>query len=158
MTTLYWLMSTSFKLNVIAIKPMRRNSINLLISLALMLIAGTLLILFGNTNAACLWIGVTLMGCGMSSTYPCMFGIMQQTVNVTPLLSSAATISFTLGEFSFPLLISLMMQENPGLLMWVVMFCAAGMIVVLLLVQLIRKQMVERIEKKINETIDEGQA
>ena len=78
LTTLYWTMFSVTKLGAIFFVSRIGHEISILISLAVMMIGGVLLLPLGSSDAAFLWAGVTLEGIGISSIFGCMFGHMEE--------------------------------------------------------------------------------
>ena len=134
MTTLFWATFTFTKVATIFYIRMIGNQTNLLLSLMTMLAATILLNFYGNISVSLLWIGIALIGIGLSSVWGCMFGYLEEYFPVTSVIGSLMIVSAMLGEFVFPVIISSMIEKTPQILMWVVLFCSSSMTLLFLLI------------------------
>lgn len=128
LTSLFWLTFTFTKLAVALVVLRVGNEFIIWVSLILVIVSNLLLLLW--SSAIGVTMGVALMGIGISGVFGCMFGYLQQQVTVTSAVASAIVVSATLGEFSFPFLISLYLDHYPDVLVWV---SAAAALLMLLL-------------------------
>lgn len=130
LTTLFWMTFTFTKLAVALIVQKVGNERLIWGSLVLVLCSNGLLVL--SSSKLELIVGVAFLGIGISGMFGCMFGYLQQHVRVTSAIASAIVVAATLGEFSFPFLISYFMDSEPDVLLWV--STAAGVSMTLLFV------------------------
>lgn len=137
LTTLFW--STFTFIRVITILVINRVGITavLFTSLTVTLLANAILLPYGDTSELMLWIGVGMIGIGMSSVWACIFGFLEQFFPVTSVIGSLMIVAGVLGEFVFPVLISYFVKDYPKILLWVVLFCSVSTCCLFLLIYLI---------------------
>lgn len=130
LTTLYWTTFTVTKVGAIFFVNCLGHEVSILLSLGLMMIAGSFLLPLANHDATSLLAGVALEGIGVSSIFGCMFGHMEDYFQVTDTIASLMAMSSVLGELSFPLLISHFIEADPQILMTVTLICACFLTVI----------------------------
>ena len=127
LTTLFWSMFTLFKAVAILYIPFVGNACNILLGLAVMLAANGFLLPFGQSNVTLLWIGVAVIGAGLSSIYACMLRYLEDFVPISGVLGAMTCVSVVMGEFTFPVLISFFIESHPTVLLWAVLFSSLVM-------------------------------
>ena len=132
LTSLFWGTFTFWRLTTIFYIEYIGHELNLLASLAIILIGNVFLVPFGNSNELCLWIGVAIIGLGASSMWPSMFGYMEDYFAVSSRVASAIIISATVGDFVFPFIISFFVDSNPQVFLWATLFCSLSLAVIFL--------------------------
>lgn len=137
MTTLFWGMFTFVKVTTIFYIKWIGNQANLLMSLLVMVTASGILKVYGNESETMMWVGVGLIGAGLSSVWGCMFGYLEDLFPVSSLIASLMVVSAMLGEFVFPVIISSFIQTYPQILLWVVLLCSSSMTILFMLIMLI---------------------
>ena len=124
MTTLYWLTFTVSRIVTIVTVDKLGNAKIIFGCLAIILASNGILFPFGDTNETCLWVGVAIIGIGMSSVWGCVFGMLFQYFHVTSMIGSLIVVCAVLGEFTFPVLISNYIDNEPRILLWIVLGCS----------------------------------
>ena len=137
LTTLFWSTFTLFRIATVFYITLIGNEINIFASLSVILAANVLLVPFADNNVYLLWTGVALIGIGVSSVWACVFGFLEEHFPVSPLVSAFMIVSATLGEFVFPAIISLFIRSYPMILMWITLFCSAGIAILFSFMSLI---------------------
>jgi len=133
MTSLFWGTFTFFRVLTVFYIEYVSAETNILFSLMVVLAANVLLIPFGNTSELCLWIGVGLIGVGISSIWASLFGYLEEHFTVTSRIASGMIVSAIVGEFVFPLIISNFVAQYPQILLWVVLFCSISITILFLI-------------------------
>lgn len=126
LTTLFWSTFTFIRVLTILVIGWAGNRGVILTSLTLVLSANALLTPFGDSNQLLLWLGVGMIGIGMSSVWACIFGYLEEFFPVTSVIGSLMIVSAVLGEFVFPVIISSFVKDFPQILLWVVLFCSVS--------------------------------
>jgi hypothetical protein len=130
LTSLFWGTFTFWRLTTLFYHEFVGNE-NLIIMSLLIVIAGNIVLIpFGNSSVICLWIGVGVIGLGISSVWSAMFGYLEEHFPVTSRIASGMIISALLGEFIFPLIISYFIQSNPEILLWITLFCSVSLAII----------------------------
>lgn len=137
LTTLFWSTFTFIRVLTILVIQWAGNAAIILVSMTIVLIASAILAPFGNDDEQLLWIGVALIGIGMSSVWACIFGYLEEFFPVTSVIGSLMICSAVLGEFVFPVIISAFIKDYPQVFLWVVTFCAVSIFVLFLIISLI---------------------
>ena len=122
MTTMYWAAFTFTKLAAIVYIPWIGNRNSILLGLAVIMAGNAVLVPFAESSETMVWIGVALIGTGLSSIYACMLRYLEGFFPVTSTIGSLTSVAGVLGEFTFPALISLYIDQNPIVVIWVIAF------------------------------------
>ena len=128
LTSLFWGTFTFWRLTTLFYHEYLGNEKLIQMSLAIVLVGNVFLIPFGNSSVTCLWIGVGIIGLGISSVWSAMFGYLEEHFPVTSRIASGMIISALVGEFIFPLIISYFVQSNPEIFLWVTLFCSVSLV------------------------------
>ena len=138
-STLFWLTFTLQRIVAVTLLDKLSHEMSILLSLSIVLLANVFLAPFANSDATMLWIGVGLIGVGMSSIWPCVFGFLEMQFKVTSVIGSVIIMSAIVGEFVFPVLISSFISAYPQVLLWTVLFCSISITLIFLMILLICK-------------------
>ena len=137
LTTLFWGTFTFAKLAAIFTVQWIGNEGTIFLSLILMLIANVILLPFGQESQVLLFLGVAVMGTALASIFGCIFGFLDSYMIVTSTIGSGIVLSATLGEVTFPGILSLFIDSNPMILMWLSLACSGSQAILFLIVSLI---------------------
>lgn len=100
MTSLYWAAFTFFRLFSIALVSCLSSRSMMHVSLCLIAVGNIILLPFGNQYEWALWLGSGLMGIGVSSVYPTLWGYLEDVIPVTGKITSLITIASCLGKLT----------------------------------------------------------
>lgn len=142
LTTLFWTTFTLFRIPPMFYIDFVGQEVNIFASLFILLNGSALLVPFGEVSIAVLWVGVALVGVGMSSVWACMFGFLEEYFPITPFISACMIVSAMLGEFVFPVIISAYINENAGILLWVTLFCSLAVLMIFTAISVICRFMI----------------
>ncbi|KAI1304105.1 Major facilitator superfamily domain-containing protein 4A [Halotydeus destructor] len=123
MTSLYWFMFTFFRLVAILFIERIGAFYNITIELVILVIANIVLVPFGNTVSWCLWLGVAVMGTGVSTIWASLFGLLENHFPVTSGIASFVTVAACFGEAAYPVVMGYAVQFDPQLFLWVIAMC-----------------------------------
>ncbi|KAI1286389.1 Major facilitator superfamily domain-containing protein 4A [Halotydeus destructor] len=123
MTSLYSFTYTSFRL--ISIPVINRIGVyrNNILQLGTLLVSSSILVLFGNSVQWCLWVGVALMGMGISTLYISVFVLLENYFIVTSAIASFLTICSYLGGWVYPIIMGYAIETDPQLFLWIFLIC-----------------------------------
>jgi FHS family Na+ dependent glucose MFS transporter 1 len=144
LTSMFWSTFTFMKLGAMIVIPYIGNSCNMLLGILIATTGSLILVPFASHDETMLWIGVALIGIGMSSVYACTFRYLEGFFPVTSLISGLTTFFFISGEFTFPFLISALIEHEPRFLLWVIMSCCIVMLITYPLVMVICNSKLKR--------------
>lgn len=122
--TLYWTATLIMNAFSVFLFKWMGNEMMLVCSLAVTLIGNIILVPFGNTDEICLWIGVAIIGIGLSSIYACLICYVGELFHLTSSMSSSLVVAAMAGEFVFPFIISAFVESYPLTFVWTVLFCS----------------------------------
>ena len=146
--TLFWLACTLIRIPAVFVLNRLAHDKSILISLGIILVSNIILVPFGNEYTISLWIGVPLIGIGMSVIWGCMFGFLEYFFPISSFIGSRIIMSAIVGEFVFPVIISSFISQTPQILLWVVLFCSCTITIIFLLMMLISKSKMQVIGAK----------
>ncbi|KAI1286423.1 Major facilitator superfamily domain-containing protein 4A [Halotydeus destructor] len=124
-TSLYWLMYTSFRLISIPIIKQIGIHRNIIMALVILVICNMFLVPFGNSVEWCLWVGVSLAGIGISTVYASLFVLLEGYFPVTGEIVSFLTMFACAASWVYPLVMGYAMDTNPQLFLWLLFICTA---------------------------------
>jgi MFS family permease len=113
--------------------------INYLISMMLLMVANAILLIYCESSAILLWIGVCMAGISTASNIPCMYGYMEKHFAITHITASVVGVFYQLSYIVFPLIVSHFMQIFPASLFWTVLVCSCCLCLLLPAIVLIAK-------------------
>ncbi|KAI1309029.1 Major facilitator superfamily domain-containing protein 4A [Halotydeus destructor] len=113
MTSVYWSTFTFFRIAAVAYIGYVGPYYNIIFELGLVILSNLFLVPFGNSVEWCLWVGVALLGLGVSSIWASVFGFVENYFPVTSKMASTFTVSACLGEFVFPFLMGYFAEHSP---------------------------------------------
>ncbi|KAI1286424.1 Major facilitator superfamily domain-containing protein 4A [Halotydeus destructor] len=122
MTSLYWLTYTSFRLLSIPLINKIGVYRNITMELGILVISNIFLVPFGDSTEWCLWVGVALVGIGISTTCASVFVLLESYFPVTSGIASGLTVSACIGGWIYPIIMGYALEVNPQLFLW----CAVG--------------------------------
>ena len=137
LTTLFWSTFTLFRILTVFYIDYIGQEMTIFASLIVILISNIFLVPFSESNLAVLWIGVALIGAGISSIWACVFGFLEEHFTVTPLMSAFIIVAAVLGEFVFPVIISAFIDGYASILLWVTLSCSLGISILFVAISLI---------------------
>ena len=138
-TSVYWAMFTFVRLSTALYIGYLGSENNVLMNIAFILIANLFLVPFGYRYEWCLWVGSLIMGLGCSSIWGSAFGYLEGYFALTSRIGSLISISLSIGEFIFPLIISQYIKTKPNIFLVITLFCSLAMTVVFPLIVLLCK-------------------
>jgi hypothetical protein len=140
MTTMYWSTFTFTKLAAILYIPFVGNRNSILLGLGVIVLGNMILIPFADSSEIALWIAVALIGAGLSAIYACMLRYLEGFFSITSTIGSLTSVAGVMGEFTFPAVISLFIDADPFVIIWVIagssMFMAVLFPIIMLLCNL----------------------
>ena len=74
------------------------------IELSILLVADCILLYLCTSSPSMIWLGVCLLGCGMSSIYPSLYSFIKQRIEVNNKVGSLVVFSGSLISVTFPIL------------------------------------------------------
>ena len=120
MTSFYWGSFTFFRLFSVIMVNFISSRAMMHVSLCLIALGNMVLLPFGNHYEWALWVGSGLMGIGVSSVYPTLWGFLEDVVTVTGKITSIITIASCMGEFIIPILIGYYIETNPMFYLYII--------------------------------------
>ena len=137
LTTLFWGTFTMTKLAAVFLVQVMTNELIIALSIMLMMISNTILLIFGQESEVQLFFGVALMGIAISSIFGCIYAFLDQYVVVCSAIGSGITLSSVLGEVTFPAIMSLFIDSNPMIIMWISFVSSCSMAIIFLIIYII---------------------
>lgn len=119
-TSCYWACFTFFRLITVVLINFISSRSMLIIDLVLIMLSNCILLPFGGTYPWALWLGSILMGLGVSSIYPSLWGFLEPVVPVTSKMTSAINSCACIGEFIVPVIIGAYIQTDPDVFLYIV--------------------------------------
>lgn len=129
MTTMFWTLFTVMKLGALLVIPIIGNGNNILLGIGITTVGSAIIVPYGATDETMLWIGIGLVGFGISSIFACALRYLEGFFPVTSMIGAMNSFMFISGEFTFPFLISAFIEDEPRIMPWVVMGCTIVMII-----------------------------
>jgi len=126
LTSFYWGAFTSWRLIAIFVIEYLGNEKNLFLSFIVIMVSNTILMPFASSSQTCLWTGIGILGVGTASIWPSLFGFLEQNFRVTAFMSSLLIISAVFADFIFPAVISNLLESNPLIFLWSILFCSVS--------------------------------
>lgn len=120
MTTMYWSAFTFTKLIAMCFGQRIGHRNIVLAGISIMMTGSWILVHFAESNETMVWVGVALIGSGLSSIYACLLRYLESFFPVTSSIGSLTSVAGVMGEFTFPALISLFIEDDPVVVVWVV--------------------------------------
>lgn len=108
-------------------------------SLVVTLIGNVVLVPFGNDSPLCLWIGTVIVGIGMSSNWGCMFSYVEEIFYLTSSMGSFMIGAAMAGDFVFPTLISMVIEQKPTFLLWTICSYSIAITILFLMIMGLRR-------------------
>ena len=122
LTTVYWFAFTFAKLPAaFLLIPCIGNLATVSLGLVIALAGSVAFIMYGSFDAQLLLISVVVVAVGTSPVNGCMMGFLEDFIPVTPGLSALSSAVIVMGEFTFPALVSLFIEDHPVFLCHVVL-------------------------------------
>lgn len=140
LTAVFWISFTFGKLPALFYIPRLGVGRSILFGFAITVIGNVVLVPFGSDNELMLWIGVTIVGFGLSSIYVCLLRYLQSFFRVTSVVSSLSTLISLLGEFTIPLIVSAFVESDPQVVLWCVLISTIVMVTLFPILMLICNQ------------------
>lgn len=137
LTTAFWSSFTLPKIFAIFLVKWIGNEKTIVYSLIMILIGNVILAPFGNDNPYCLWTGTIVIGIGMSSIWACMFSYLEEVLKLSSSIGSLMIVAAMVGEFVFPVIISTMIEHEPRILLWTVLFSSLAITVLFSLIVIV---------------------
>ena len=134
MTSCFWGFLTFWRLATIFYIEYVGNKANIIFSLTVVVIGNIIVVPFGESYEICLWVGVALIGLGISSMWSSMFSMLENTFSITSKMASILIVSALMGEFVFPMIISRFIATNPAVLLWTLLSCSVSFVILFIAV------------------------
>ncbi|KAI1286390.1 Major facilitator superfamily domain-containing protein 4A [Halotydeus destructor] len=119
-TSLYWFTFTFFRMLAIPVIEKIGMYRNITIELGILVIANMFLLPFGNSVSWCLWVGIALVGIGLSTLWGALFVLLESYFPVTSRIGSILVVSSCLGEWVFPVIMGYALESHAQLFLWVI--------------------------------------
>lgn len=129
----YWAVFTFSRLITIFYIKLIGSRNNLILCCTILLAANVVLIPWSD-NETCLWVGTFLVGLGASSVLASIFGFIEVSMKVTPLITSFTIASGCLGQSIFPIVTSQLFDADKLIFLWLTLGAAIAMSVFLVLI------------------------
>ena len=139
LTSLFWGTFTFWRLTTVFYIEYTGAEMNILGMLTVILLGNVLLIPFSSSSELCLWMGVAVIGLGVSSIWSALFGYLEEHFPVTSQISGSLIVSAYVGEFIFPLIISYFITTAPDVFLWVTLFCSLTLTLIFLLLMYVMR-------------------
>ncbi|KAI1309024.1 Major facilitator superfamily domain-containing protein 4A [Halotydeus destructor] len=123
MTSVYWSTFTFFRIAAVGYIGYVGPYYNIIFELALICLSNVFLVPFGNSVEWCLWVGVAILGLGVSSIWASVFGFIENNFPVTSKMASTFTLSACLGDFVFPFLMGYYVEHSPQGFLNIILAC-----------------------------------
>lgn len=148
LTSLFWTVFTIMKIVAVFAAERVGNEICIIVSLVVMIIANALLIPLGQYDETWLWVGVALVGLGISSIFGCMFGFLEEYFPVTETIGTIISMSAVMGELTFPLIIAPFIEETPNILLTLLLSCTTALSILFFVMAIICNTKLEKLKKE----------
>lgn len=106
---------------------------NLILCCLILLISNAVLVPFPDNNT-CLWIGTVLVGLGTSSVFASVFGFIELSIKITPLITSFNMAASCLGMSLYPILTAQFFDTDPKIFLYLLLGGSIAMILFLCLI------------------------
>ncbi|KAI1281210.1 hypothetical protein HDE_13306 [Halotydeus destructor] len=128
---------------------------NIIMELGLIVLANIFLVPFGNSVEWCLWVGVALMGLGISTMYASLFVLLEGYFPVTGGIASFLTVVAFLGGWMYPVVMGYAIGNDPQFFLNVIlMFTVACILLFAILSYLLWKWFPVKHDVQKQTTID----
>lgn len=136
LTSLYWFMSSVVRLfGIFYIKRIGPEK-NLFLCTGVVVMSNLFLFPFGDSDVLMLVIGVSVAGMGMSTITGSLYAFLEEYIPVTPRISACINVAAYTGEFTFPYIFSDWIEQQPRIVLWVVLSCSMTMLIAFSLMSL----------------------
>ena len=153
MTTLFWSTFTFFRLLTVLYINFVGTELNIILSLAVVIISNILLVSLGSSSTISVWITTALIGIGISSLWASLFGYIEEYFVITSRMASFMIVSTILGEFVFPLLISPFIAKTPRIFEWICILCTLLMVVSFTFIVFIVRRKLKPLMRKLEPSL-----
>lgn len=148
MTTVFWVASLVMRIFGVVTSDCISTTMNMFGCLGLCLVSNVFLTPpFGSSSIVCLWVGVSLVGAGYSTVWASCFNYIEQYYPLTSKITASISIAAVIGEFIFPVVISVMIVANPETFLWVTMASTVAILVIFTAVHVMCRKTLEVIPK-----------
>jgi hypothetical protein len=136
-TSLFFLMSTITR--VVSIFTVQKVGQQQWItcSIIILVLAIGILFPFGDHDAVLLHVAVAMFGVGNACILGCMYGFLNNYIPITPKATLCVFVPAFLGEFTFPLVLSHLIDQDAGVFLWVVLSCTLTAAILFTLISMI---------------------
>ncbi|XP_023211302.1 sodium-dependent glucose transporter 1-like isoform X2 [Centruroides sculpturatus] len=150
MTSVYWGTYTFARAFSIFLVTCTNLICPILVDLALFIAAGVCLSLFGGSSETMLWIGIAVLGFGLSSVFPSVLAWLEFHIPLNSKVASLFIVGVSLGEMVVPLSISHFIDKHSMALMYATLLlgCGSTLLFIILWLLIIRYKKTEKIEKE----------
>ena len=122
LTSVFWGVFTFMKLPAIVYMQWLGNGTNVMLGLSVSLAGTAVLIVGGDTDYVMLLVGTIIVSAGLSSIFASMMRYLEGYIPVTESIGALSSLFYTLGEFTFPFVIGLFIDDQPLILTYAVLF------------------------------------
>lgn len=134
LTTLFWATATLPTIAAAVLVKWTGDEVLMVISLIVTIIGNVILVPFGDKSEVCLWVGVVVVGIGMSSILGLIFSLVEEEIGLSARMSTLLIISCQVGEFVFPMIVSFFIEDNPSVFLWTSLSCTLYTCVLFLMI------------------------
>jgi len=150
LTSLFWSTFTFWRLCTIFYIQYIGSELNIALSITVMFLGSVILTLFSHVMIG-LWLGIGLLGLGVSSVWGSMFGYINDHFSVTSRIASSMTVAASTGVFIFPVVISSFLETDPKVFLWILLFCSVTCILLFICVVLIMRLEIRKFNQQNEE-------
>ncbi|KAI1286422.1 Major facilitator superfamily domain-containing protein 4A [Halotydeus destructor] len=126
LVSLYWLSYTTFRLVSIPLVDKTGVHRNIVMELGILVVANIFLVPFGNSIQWCLWVGVALVGFGISTMFASVFVLLESYFKVTGRIGSFLTVIAYSGGWVYPIIMGHAIETDPQMFLWLIFTCTAS--------------------------------
>ena len=108
----------------------------LYIDLFIVIFSLILLLIFCNSSIYMLWIGVAILGFGLSSVIAALYALMENTLEMSSMICGILNMSGTMGSVITPLVLAKYIESYPVILIWASLVSAAVCVLLLVIIQI----------------------
>lgn len=133
MASLFWFIFTFSRIFTIFYIQKIGSKYNLILCTIILIISNIVLVPFPD-NRLCLYIGTVLVGIGTSSIYASIFGFIELSIKMTPLITSLHISFACLGMSIFPILTSQLFEADKKIFLYLTLMGTVAMIILLIVI------------------------
>lgn len=127
-SSVFWIALTFCRLGAVFFIDYIGVERNIFLNLTFIVISSTILLPFGTSTQWGIWAGSVFMGLGLSSTWPSIYGFMEQYFHVTSRIAASLIISASIANLTIPAIISPLLTAYPQIFVITTAVIAVGMI------------------------------